>query len=128
MKLLVDTNAYSELAKGNAHVRELLENADEIVMSTVVMGELYAGFRLGSRSSEKSRQLREFLDTPGVEVTAPGAIIAERYGELVRVLRQNGTPIPTNDMWIAATALETASRVVTFDSHYQHVPGLMVAL
>ena len=128
MRLLVDTNAYAELAKGNSHVRLLLQSADEIVMSTVVMGELYAGFKFGWRWSENARQLREFLDTPGVEVTAPDAMIAERYGELIRVLKKKGTPIPANDIWIAATALETASRVVTFDTHFQHVPGLMMAL
>ena len=128
MRVLVDTNAYAELARGNAHIRALLENVDGIVVSAIVLGELFAGFRLGSKRAENAQRLNEFLRTPGVAVVPVDTGIAERYGELVGILKKNGTPIPTNDVWISATALETGSRMLTFDSHFHQVPGLMMVL
>lgn len=128
MKYAIDTNIYAELAKGNEHIRLLLETVDEIVVSTVVLGELHAGFRLGSKRSQNLDSLTEFLQARGVVVIPPDELIAERYGELIGTLKENGTPIPTNDVWIAATAMETASRMLTLDSHYGHVPGLMMVL
>lgn len=128
MKIIIDTNAYAELAKGNTHILALMQTADQIVVSTIVMGELYAGFRLGAKRLQNVRRLDEFLKTPGVVTVAPDSSIAERYGELIGLLKENGTPIPTNDVWIAATAFETAARVLTFDSHYRAVPGLMTVL
>jgi len=128
MRLIIDTNAYAELAKGNAHIRKLLENADEIVVSAVVLGVLYAGFKLGSRKTENIQVLSEFLKTPGVAIIPIDSAIAERYGELIGVLKDNGTPIPTNDVWIAATALETGGRILTSDSHFHQPPGLMMVL
>lgn len=128
MRLIIDTNAYAELARGNPHVRALLEHADEIVVSAIVMGELHAGFRGGSRRQENERQLREFLAAPGVHTISVDESIAERYGEVVRILKAQGTPIPTNGVWIAATALETGCRVLSLDTHFQQVPGLMMAM
>ena len=66
------------------------------------------------------------LDFPGVQITPPDEAVAERYGYLVRDLRQQGTPIPTNDLWIAASALETGARLVSYDAHFECVPGLIV--
>lgn len=128
MRMLIDTNAYSELARGNGHVRLLVENAAEIIMPAIVLGELHAGFALGSQTPENNRRLGEFLKLPGVRIFPVDHPIAERYGDLIAVLRKNGTPVPTNDIWIAATALESASRVLTFDSHYDLIPGIMRVL
>ena len=126
--MLMDTNAYSELARGNAHVRLLVEHAAEIILPTVVLGELHAGFALGSQTREHNRGLAEFLKLPGVRIFPVDHPVAERYGDLIAILRKNGTPVPTNDIWIAATALESASRVLTFDSHYDLIPGIMRVL
>lgn len=128
MKVLIDTNAYSELCRGNGHIRSVLESADEICVPTIVLGELFAGFFLGTRRRQNGEELDAFLGLPGVTVTAPSKNIAERYGELVRSLRQRGTPIPTNDIWIAATALETAARVLSLDAHFSDIPGIMTVL
>ena len=126
MKACLDTNAYSRLMKGHAPLTELLESAEEILVPITVLGELYAGFELGSRRDANRRQLREFLAQPGVETLAVTADIAERYGMLVAQLARQGTPIPTNDIWIAASALETGARLVTYDPHFQHIQGLLV--
>ncbi len=128
MRYAIDTNVYAELVRGNARIRALLEAVDEILISTVVLGELHAGFRLGNRKFQNARTLTEFLRTPGVSVVPPNEAVAERYGDLIGTLKENGTPIPTNDVWISATALETASRMLTFDAHYRSVPGLMMVL
>jgi tRNA(fMet)-specific endonuclease VapC len=93
----------------------------------VVLGELHAGFVLGARREKKFRELSRFLDQPGCRIAGIGAELAERYGELVRVLRRQGTPIPTNDLWVAAVALHTAATVVTLDHHFAQIPLLPVA-
>jgi tRNA(fMet)-specific endonuclease VapC len=127
MKVSLDTNAYSKLRQGHKPLLELLEHVDEIIVSSIVLGELMAGFAMGSRRAENMVILADFMDT---EVSVgDGDItrdIAERYAILYADLRLKGTPIPTNDLWIAAAALETGSRLVSYDEHFKNVPGLVV--
>src|SRR3990172_2853062 len=111
MKLCLDTNAYSAFKKGQPNAIEVLEEADHIFIPMVVVGELYAGFELGSRFKENERGLLDFLNEPGVEAVPVDRSIAERYGHLIKQLTLNGTPIPTNDVWIAATVFETGSKL-----------------
>jgi tRNA(fMet)-specific endonuclease VapC len=128
MRVTIDTNAYSALGKGDPRVRAIVEAADELVVSTIVLGELHAGFSLGTRKEKNRRELDEFLGKPGVTVLPPSRSIAERYGELIRVLREAGTPLPTNDIWIAATALESGCRVLSMDAHFGDIPGILTVL
>ena len=127
MRACLDTNAYSMLMRGQADLQRTLEEAESVHVPTVVLGELFTGFCLGKRFTENCRDLDAFLDLPGVEVTLVTKDMAERYGYLVRDLRQQGTPIPTNDLWIAATALETGARLISYDDHFNNVPGLIVS-
>lgn len=126
MRVCLDTNAYSRLMGGHAPLTQLLESVEEVLVSATVLGELHAGFEMGARREANRRQLAEFLALPGIETTAVTADIAERYGILVSQLMRQGTPIPTNDIWIAAATLETGARLVTYDSHFEHIPGLIV--
>jgi len=126
MRVCLDTNAYSRLMGGHAPLTQLLESVEEVLIPATVIGELHAGFELGSRREANRRQLEEFLALPGVETIAMTADIAERYGLLVGQLTRQGTPIPTNDIWIAAAVLETGARLVTYDSHFEKIPGLIV--
>jgi tRNA(fMet)-specific endonuclease VapC len=126
MRTCIDTNIYSAFKKGNPEVIELLENTDEIYIPSIVLGELYAGFRMGSMFKNNIKELKDFIDQPGVYIIDIGESIAERYGSLIKILKENGTPIPTNDIWIAATALENGARIATFDIHFHLVPGLMI--
>ncbi len=126
MKVCIDTNAYSAFKRGEKAIAELLEGADEVLVSTVVLGELYAGFGLGALEQRNIRELRTFLDKPGVMVCPVSNEIAQRYGVLVKVLKRQGTPLPTNDIWIAATALETGSRLVTLDRHFASIPSMLI--
>jgi predicted nucleic acid-binding protein len=125
MRVCLDTNAFSRLMRGHDPLTQLLESADEVLIPATVLGELHAGFEMGSRREENRRQLGEFLALPGVETVAVTPDVAERYGLLVSQLTRQGTPIPTNDIWIAASALETGTRLVTYDPHFQHIHGLI---
>ena len=126
MRVCLDTNAYSRLMGGHVPLTQLLESCEEVLLPATVLGELHAGFELGSRRETNRRQLGEFLALPGVETIPVTTDIAERYGILISQLTRQGTPIPTNDIWIAAAALETGTRLVTYDSHFIHIHGLIV--
>lgn len=126
MKICLDTCAYSRLGLQPAELINCIDEAESVYVSSIVLGELFAGFSLGKREKENRDALIRFLDLPAVEVISIDAVIADRYGLLIKMLRKQGTPIPTNDIWIAATAFETGSRLVTYDSHFSCVPGLLI--
>lgn len=126
MTLVLDTNAYSALLAGNVRVREIMESADEIVLPAIVIGELYSGFLQGKRTDKNVAELNSFLKEPGVRVQNTGSSQAEKYGLLIKNLKAAGTPIPTNDVWIAATALSLGASILTRDKHFEKVIGLFV--
>lgn len=126
MKICIDTNAYRHFLENNAAVVEILENAGSIFVPVTVLGELFAGFRLGSRYKFNCKVLDEFLSEESVEVIDITTDIARRYGEIVAQLKNKATPIPTNDIWIAAATFETGSHLLTYDTHFNQVPGLSV--
>ena len=127
MRICIDTNIYSALKSGDPDIIELLENADEVYIPAIVLGELYAGFQMGHKLKYNIKDLKDFIEQPGVYIIDIDDPIAERYGILIKTLKKNGTPIPTNDVWIAATALEKGARIATYDAHFQAIPGLMKA-
>lgn len=125
MTLTLDTNAYSALKAGDGMVRRLLEEAARVVVPVVVVGELLAGFMQGNRFSRNSSELDEFLTQPGVFVHDMTTSDANRYASLIRSLRLAGTPVPVNDVWIAAVALAEGARVLTKDGHFEKIPGIV---
>lgn len=127
MRVCLDTNAYSDLRKGKPGLDKLLEEAEEILVPAPVIGELEYGFLLGSRARENEEELADFLSLPGVREIPVSRGIAERYAYVKASLRKRGTPIPENDVWIAAVALETGSRLLTSDAHFDRIPGLLRA-
>jgi predicted nucleic acid-binding protein len=126
MNICFDTNAYSALMRGSAEVKKILERADSLIMPTVVLGELYAGFSAGRRKQENNQKLRDFLATPGIKVAQINQETAARYGTLVQQLKLQGNPIPTNDIWIAAVAFETGAVLLTEDRHFSVIPLLEI--
>ncbi len=122
--LSLDTSAYSHLRGGHAGVVDLVAQASQVVIPTVVLGELEAAFRLGTRLAENLDALDAFLLQPWVAVADVTRDVARRFGQLAVELRRRGTPIPSNDVWIAATSLARNARVVTFDSDFARIPGL----
>ena len=126
--LALDTSAYSQLRRGHETVLNWLAEAKRVELSITVLGELEAGFRLGQRYAENASTLSDFLDEPFVEVAHVSHKVAQRYGQLFAALRNAGTPIPTNDIWIAASAFETGAHLLTFDSDFARIPGLQHTL
>ncbi len=124
MDLCLDTNAYSALMRDQGQAREIIEKADAVIIPTVVMGELYAGFAMGRRNMENVKKLQAFLSTPGTSLASITQETAERYGKIVRHLKLQGSPIPTNDIWIAAVSFETGTVLLTADSHFSLIPLL----
>jgi predicted nucleic acid-binding protein len=126
IRLCLDTSGYSRLMRGFELLQARLEEVDEILLPAIVIGELHAGFLAGTRAAENTALLAAFSSQPGISVVDVSEHVAERYGMVVAELRRQGTPIPTNDIWIAAVALENGGRVVAYDDHFRHVPGLIV--
>lgn len=124
MRLLLDTNAYAALRRGDRQVVDLVRRADEVLMSAIVVGELLFGFRGGSRFEYNVKVLRGFLAARAVAFLPVTQVTAERYALAAAGLRRRGQPIPTNDLWIAAHALETGADLVSFDDHFEHVEGV----
>ncbi|MFP4206781.1 MAG: PIN domain-containing protein, partial [Spirochaetaceae bacterium] len=121
MRLTLDTNAYTAFCLGEDQVLQLMESADELLVPAVVIGELVSGFVQGSRKQENLDLLDEFLAQPGVLMQPIARREADRFGLLIKALRHAGTPIPTNDIWIAAAALCADAAVLTRDSHFDYV-------
>jgi len=125
-RVLLDTNAYSALARGDEAVLDALSEADIVYMSVVVLGELYAGFKSGSREAANREVLFRLLERPTVLTLSLTPDTAEVYASVKHALKQAGTPIPTNDVWICAQALEVGAVVITDDAHFLYAPGVRV--
>ena len=124
MRILLDSNAYSNLKRGHRRIAEIVRGSERILMPHVVLGELLHGFRNGSRPERNTRELHAFLDSPYVSIAAMSLTTADRYARIATALRARGRPIPTNDIWIAAHTMETGADLVSFDRHFEHVEGL----
>lgn len=125
-RLILDTSAYAAFLRGLDSAKHALQRADEIYLNPIVLGELNAGFRRGSRREKNERELAGFLATDRVRVLSIDEETAERYAVIVDSLRHAGTPIPTNDIWIASTAMQYGLRLLTADSHYLKVSQVIV--
>ena len=126
MKISLDTSAWIWLRKNEPQIVSLLHRASQIYVSAATIGELEAAFLRGNRPRENQLLLDAFLDEPMVRELELNRKVARRYGTLFAKLRSAGTPIPVNDVWIAAAAMEAGSRLVTFDRDFERVPGLSV--
>src|SRR5262245_23314588 len=113
MRLVLDTSAYSQLRAHNSDVLDRVAAAEVVYVPAIVLGELEAAFRLGRRVKENRVALEEFLAEPFTAVLPVTADVARRYGQLFAELRHAGTPLPMNDIWIAATTLEAGAHLLT---------------
>jgi predicted nucleic acid-binding protein len=122
--ILIDTNAYSAFMLGDAAVVEVVAHAERICLSSIVLGELLGGFAAGTREAKNRGELARFLDSPRVEVVPVTARTADSYALVYSGLRRKGRPIPTNDLWIAASALEHGAALLSRDAHFGQIEGL----
>lgn len=124
MRIALDTNAYSALMRGHREVAALIRRSEAVLVPAVVVGELLYGFRLGTRFEENAARLEAFLAAPFVELLPVTLTTADRFGRTAAVLRQKGTPIPTNDIWIAAQVMEVGADLLSSDLHFGAVDGV----
>ena len=122
--VLLDTNAMTALFQGDHAVLDTLAKADCVYASAIVIGELEAGFRGGTRYADNLAILDRFLSRPTVEVLPVRRETSDCFGRIKSALRGKGTPIPINDVWLAAQCMETGSVLVTYDRHFDVVAGL----
>jgi predicted nucleic acid-binding protein len=124
VKILLDTNAYSHLKRGHPGVADLVRRSETIVFSSIVAGELLFGFRSGARYTRNRSDLELFLGRHFVSFLPVSLVTAERFGRVAAGLKQRGTPLPSNDIWIAAHAMESGAELVSFDRHFAAIDGL----
>lgn len=127
-RFLLDTSAYSAFMRAHRGIGGALRGADEIAVTPVVLGELRAGFRRGTRRSRNEEELGDFLRSPRVRLAVVDAETSERYAEIVAFLQRAGTPVPTNDAWIAASAMQHGLPVLTTDPYFERIPQVLVEL
>ena len=125
-RLLVDTSAYSAFMRGHPEVKELLQRAEALYLTPIVLGELRAGFERGRKRRENERILEQFLASPRARLASVDEETAKRYATIYNTLRKAGTPIPINDVWIASSAMQHGLTIVTADTHFQRVVQVLV--
>jgi tRNA(fMet)-specific endonuclease VapC len=122
----LDTNTYAGFKRGDATCIELVRRADQLLLSSTVAAELLAGFACGSQEARNREELGRFLASPRVALCNSSLTTADHYALIYRDLRRSGKPIPTNDIWIAASCLERGALLFTFDHHFEQIAGLRV--
>ena len=127
MRLALDTNRYVDLCKGGEDTVRLVSTAESVFLPFVVVAELRGGFALGRRAADNERVLRRFLLKPGVAVLYADEQTTHHYAAAFRQLRVQGTPIPTNDLWIAALVLQHNLTLHARDRHFDHLPQIVRA-
>ena len=120
-RICLDTSAYSHFKRGHVPCAKLVVAAGTVFVPTVVLGELLTGFRLGRNPEKNEQELRNFLASPAVEVIDVDHEVASIYADIVADLRAAGTPIPTNDIWIASCAVREGANVLTYDGHFKRI-------
>ncbi len=124
--MLIDTNIYSGAMRGDKEIISRLQRADAIGICAVSIGELLSGFKTGSREKTNRTELEEFLDSPRVRVYGIDETTADFYAAVLNTLKNIGKPIPTNDIWISAVALQHGLKLFTRDRYFLDVPGLLL--
>jgi predicted nucleic acid-binding protein len=124
--LVLDTSAYAAFKLGDPDATEAVRSRERIFVPAVVLGELLGGFALGTREDRNRAELEEFLASPRVAVAAMGETTAECYAAIWSFLRRAGTPVPTNDLWIAASVMEHGALLLTADAHFDRIPQIRV--
>jgi tRNA(fMet)-specific endonuclease VapC len=126
-RIIIDTNFYVAFKKRDEAAIVALKKAEYIAVNTVILGELLAGFRCGSRELQNREELDLFFDSPRVDLLSIDDGTAEFYAQIFAELKEKGRPIPTNDLWLAASALQHGLALATYDDHFKYISGLLMA-
>lgn len=128
MKVLLDTSAYVAFKRNIDQVVEIVTRADLILFSSIVLGELMFGFRNGTRFKKNMDNLNEFLGHEAVDFVQIGKTTSDRYSRIAAQLQRQATPIPTNDIWIAAQTMEYGAELISSDEHFEKIHGLVCSI
>lgn len=128
MIYLLDTSAYVGFKQEDATLLATMVAAERIYFSTIVLGEVLFGFRHGSKFKQNMTELDAFLAHPITEILPVDRTTADRYARIAAQLRVKGSPIPTNDIWIAAQTMASGAELLTYDRHFEKVDGLVYTL
>lgn len=126
-RIIIDTNFYAAFKRNEADAVSLLRRVEYIGVNTVILGELLAGFRCGNRERQNRMELDQFFDSARVDTITLDDETAEFYAQIFSKLRQKGRPIPSNDLWLAASALQHGLALATYDEHFSNISGLLLA-
>jgi tRNA(fMet)-specific endonuclease VapC len=127
VKVAVDTDRLTDLFRGDAALADLLGGCEEVWVPLVTLAELKAGFCGGSQRRRNEELRQRFLRRATAGVLLPGRETAEHYARLFVQLKRAGTPLPDNDLRIAAQALEHDLILITRDRRFRHIPQLVCA-
>ncbi len=126
MKVALETNAYVALARGETWALEPVRRSESVFLPVVTLAELRAGFLCGKKTENNEKNLTSFLNTPRVAVSEVNEETTHIYARLFTFLRQQGKPIPTNDLWIAALTVQENAQLLTMDQHFDYLPQLSI--
>jgi predicted nucleic acid-binding protein len=127
-RLCLDTSAYSNFKRGHAPAVDLIRGCEWLGVPVIVLGELRYGFRAGDRNEKNETELRAFLKHAVVQILDLDEEVSQHYADIVTALRLSGTPVPTNDAWIAATAVRHGATILTYDPHFRRISTVGVRL
>lgn len=125
-RILIDTNAYAAFKRDDATAVNVIRTSAYIGINIVVLGELYSGFKGGSREARNKKELIQFLDSPRVDTILMDEETAEFYAKIYWDLKKKGKPIPSNDIWVAASAMRYGLALFTYDEHFKSIDGLLM--
>jgi predicted nucleic acid-binding protein len=123
--ILIDTNAYVAFKRGDPSAIEIIRYAEVLAMSPIVLGELLSGFKCGNKTKKNREELQQFLQSSRIKLIPITSDTANFYSSIYSFLKNKGTPIPTNDMWIAAQALEKGCVVYSYEKHFKALQGII---
>lgn len=126
--VLPDTNVIIDLLAGDKTFEEALSTAERIIVTPTVVAEFLAGISPSARDKAKKAAFDDFLEDEVVEVVSHDVETASYYASIYRYLATNGTPIPLNDVWIAASAMQHGATIITKDHHFSSIPVLPVTI
>ena len=125
-RILMDTNAYAAFKRNDTDAVNTFKTVEYIGVNIVVLGELLSGFKCGSKELKNRHELEQFLDSPRVNLIQMDEETAEFYAKVYWDLKRKGKPIPTNDLWVAASAMRHGLTLFTYDEHFENIDGLLL--
>jgi tRNA(fMet)-specific endonuclease VapC len=123
--IFIDTNAYVAFKRGEQAILEIIQHAEILAISPIVLGELLGGFECGNKTKKNRDELHDFLQSSRIRIFSITSDTAHFYSQIYSALKNKGRPIPSNDLWIAAQALENGCVVCSHDNHFKAVDGLI---